>query len=362
MTFDVSELLPKLKRHGRTLYRPQDALYFNWTNSGVELLFHGTVLTADFSAMAGFEMDPPAAGAEPKPRQTWPWLGVAVDGVLVRQVKVRADCPSQLLFSSAAPETHSIRLVKLTENGKGYLGLKSLTAEGEILPVEKEPCKKIQFIGDSITCGFGNDVDDKDRLFFSQDENSWMSHGAITARKLNMDETIVSSSGIAVTLFPGWFHQYGMDDLYFYTDRMLEDKLGVTDYTPWDFSGDAPDYIVLNLGTNDANGIQMMGEEAGKAMHLEKYTAFLKMLRKLHGEKSHIICALGTMDYYLMPEIEKAAAYYSRETGDEKVSCFRYPKMFFLDPIGACGHPHIVTHEKMAEAMANYIRQLENQK
>lgn len=362
-TTAVSELIPKLKLHGRTLYRSQeDVLWFNWTNSGMELHFCGTLLMADFTATAGFEMDPPPMGGEPKPRETWPWLGVAVDGVLVRSFEVRPDCAAQLLFSANQPEVHRIRLVKLTENGKGYLGLKSITIDGEIRPMPVEAMKKIQFIGDSITCGFGNATNEKDRLFFSSDENSWFSHGAVTARTLGMDETIVSSSGIAVTLYPGWFHQYGMDDLYPYADRMLEDKLGVAEYTPWDFSQDEPDYIVLNLGTNDANAIQMMGEDAGKQMHLEKYTAFLKMLRKSHGEKPHIICALGTMDYYLLPEIEKAAAHYTAETGDTNISFFRYPKMFFLDPIGACGHPNIVTHEKMADAMAEYIRKLEANK
>lgn len=357
-------LLPKLKLYGRTLYRKQEnILYFNWTDSGVEFVFTGTRLLAEFAAMPGAELDPPPASrAEPVLRPTWPWAAVIVDGQRTRRFEVNEAAPVQLLFQSKEPETHCIRIVKLTENGKGYLGLKSLIADGEIKKPAADSRKKIEFIGDSITCGFGNDVNDKNRLYFSQDQDSWMSHGALTARKLDMEETVVSSSGIAVTLFPGWFHQYGMDDLYLYADRILEDKLGVTDYTPWDFSQDDPDYIVLNLGTNDANAIQMMGEEAGMAMHLEKYADFLKMLRASHGPKAHLICALGTMDYYLLPEIEKAAAAYTAETGDTNISCFRYPKMFFMDPIGACGHPSIATDEKMAEAMAAYIRKLEEMK
>lgn len=65
------------------------------------------------------------------------------------------------------------------------------------------------------------------------------------------------------------------------------------------------------------------------------------------------------MDYYLFPEIQAAAGQYQEETGDKNISCFRYPKMYFQDPIGACGHPHIVTDEKMAEAMAEYIQAME---
>lgn len=357
------ELLPYVKQYGRTLYRgPEQALFFNWTNSGVALWFRGKTVMAEFIAMPGAEMDVNPINGETTPRPTWPWLAVVVDQQEVpqRKFEVSQEHSTQLLFHADTEQTHCIRLAKVTENGKGFLGLKALYVDGILLPVPELPeQKKILFIGDSITCGFGNGVNDKNRLFFSEDEDGWMSHGAITARKLGMEETILSSSGIAVTLFPGWFHTWGMDDLYPYTDRILEEKLGLTEFTPWDFSRNRPDYVVLNLGTNDANAIQLMGEAEGMKLHRQRYTAFLKQLRTSCGEKCHIICALGTMDYYLFPEIQAAVAAYQAQTGDNRISCFRYPKMFFLDPIGACGHPHVVTDEKMADAMASYIAQLE---
>lgn len=358
-----NQLLPFVKRHGRTLFRaPEQALFFNWTASGLSVWFRGKTLMAEFVAMPGAEMDINPMNGETTPRPTWPWVSVLLDGNDTPDRKFEVSSPSSthLLFHADNEQTHCVRLAKLTENAKGYLGLKSLSVDGVILPVPEEPAKKqILFIGDSITCGFGNAVNDKNRLFFSEDEDGWMSHGAITARKLGMEETILSSSGIAVTLFPGWFHTHGMEDLYPYTDRMLEEKLGMTEFTPWDFSQNRPDYVVLNLGTNDANAIQMMGEAEGMSLHQDRYVAFLKTLRATCGESCHIICALGTMDYYLYPEIQAAAARYQAETGDTNISCFRYPKMFFLDPIGACAHPHIVTDEKMADAMADYIARID---
>lgn len=357
------DLLEKVKPYGRTLYRDaEQTLYFNWTASGMAIWFRGKTLLAELAAIPGSEAEMNPATGESTQRPTWPWLAVVMDNRETpdRKLEISRESSTHLLFHSEEEETHCVRLVKLTENGKGFLGLKALHIDGTVLPIpELPPKKKIMFIGDSITCGFGNAVDDKNRVFFSQDEDGWMSHGAITARKLNMEETILSSSGIAVTLFPGWCHNWGMDDLYPYTDRILEEKLGLTQFTPWNCSGEALDYVVVNLGTNDANAIQLMGEKEGMALHRRKYMEFIRQLRSGCGPHTHIICALGSMDYYLFPEIQAAAGQYQEETGDKNISCFRYPKMYFQDPIGACGHPHIVTDEKMAEAMAEYIQALE---
>ena len=213
------------------------------------------------------------------------------------------------------------------------------------------------FIGDSITCGFGNSTEEKDRLFFAQDEDGWLSHGAIAARLLDLEPTIVSSSGIALTTYAGWPHPYAMDRLYDYADRMLEDKLGVETLTPWDFAAHPADYVVLNLGTNDVNAMALEGPD-GAAHHARTYEAFLRHLREVHPQ-ARLICALGSMDYYLYSDIERIVAAYRRDTGDRAVFCFRYPKMDIADPVGACGHPHVNTHRKMARALAGFIAGLD---
>ena len=355
----LAELAPLLRPLGRTLPLG-DTLYFDWTCSGVELYFHGTTLLAQLTAIPGAEQDRhPMTGALVE-RPTWPWCAVILDGgdQPSRVIPVEEAEQTCLLFHSETPETHRIRLIKRTENAKGYLGLKGLWADGAVLPLPEEaPRKQIVFIGDSITCGFGNSTEERDRLFFSADEDGWMSHGAITARLLGMEPTIVSSSGIAVTPYAGWPHPYAMDQLYDYADRMLEDHLGRTELTPWDFAAHPADYVVLNLGTNDVNALELEGE-GGPAHHARAYRDFVAHLRAVHPD-AQIICALGSMDYYLYPDIVRVVEEYRRDTGDQAIHCFRYPKMSIVDPIGACGHPHVNTHRKMARAMADFIAALE---
>ena len=351
-----------IKPIGRTLWRDQEGiLFFNWTCSGIDLWFRGTALLAEFFAMPGEEPEIDPLTGQARTRATWPWLAVVLDDNEVPALRfaLEREISTQLIFHSEQEETHRIRIVKLTENGKGYAGLRGFWMDGALCPPPGRPHKKrIEFIGDSITCGFGNRTEDRNRLFFSSEENGWMSHGAITARLLDMEPTIISSSGICLADFVGWPHPYCMKGLYPYTDRMLEDKLGAREYTAWDFDGHGADYVVLNLGTNDANGIQQMGAD-GKQRHRADYAAFLRTLRQLHGADAHIICALGSMDYYLYSDIQEIVAQYQKETRDKAITCFRYPKMDVRDPVGACGHPHITTHQKMAQAMADYIAALE---
>lgn len=357
------ELLSRVRPMGRTLYKPESGtLFFNWTASGLEFRFKGTCLTAEFSAMPGAETDIDPLTGQSSERPTWPRAAVILDGRELPSRSLDLDRPesAQLIFRSREEENHIIRIVKLTENGKTYAGLKGFWANGEISPAEDRYRKKIEFIGDSITCGFGNDTTDKNRGFYPAEENGWLSHGAIAARLLNMDFSIISSSGICLTDYPGWPHPYAMNGLYPYTDRMLEDKLGIKDYTLWGFEANRADYVILNLGTNDANAIDLMGQ-GGPELHRRDYAAFIKTLRQLHGREAHIICALGSMDYYLYSDIQAIVNGYRIETGDMRIHCFRYPKMSISDPAGAGGHPHISSHRKMAEALADYISALDRQ-
>lgn len=361
---EVKGIINKIHRLGRTY---QDAetgiLHFNWTCSGLELTFRGTCLIASLYAQSGVEMERDAVSGDMEERTIWPWVSVFLDeeDVPCRRFEISRSKDTQLIFQSETEETHRIRIVKITENLKTGLGVDSFFMEGEILPQEnRSDRRKIEFIGDSITCGFGNETKEKDRLFYSDEENGWLSHAAIAARKLDMDWNMLCVSGICLgkrDLIP---LPYAMNELYPYTDRILEDRLGRKKYQVWDFISEPSDYVVLNLGTNDATGIIGAAdpEQEEKKFH-EEYYEFLKMLRQHNGVNTKIICALGSMDYYLYHHITEIVTEYRNDTGDDKITCFRYPKIDFMDPLGACAHPYVITHEKMADALIKYIKNLE---
>lgn len=133
-----------------------------------------------------------------------------------------------------------------------------------------------------------------------------------------------------------------MEDLYPYTDLITQEKLGVTEnFKSWDFAKHPTDYLVLNTGTNDATFV-MLSEEPEKTEQLfeEKYRNFLKLLRQLNGSETKIVCALGSIDYYLYDRICSAVEKYRKETQDLKVYTMKYTKMLSMGlDVGSCFHP-----------------------
>lgn len=349
-----------MKLYGRT-WSDGEVLHFNWTCSGFEVLFHGKCLTANFVADYSIEIEGSLNDVNAPRHESWPWVGVFLDGSELpsRRFEVNAPRRQELLFASAQAETHRIRVVKLTENFKTYLGLSGFSLDGHLLPLPQEaPKKMIEFIGDSITCGFSNETRERDRCFFTQDENGWLAHGPVAARQLGMDWSMISISGICLGPREEIPMQYAAKQLYCDTDRPGQEKAGQP-VTHWDFSANPVDYIVLNLGTNDANAISAsIAPEAVEAQFDKDYLEFLHILRQCHGPATHIICAMGSMDYYLYPNILKNVKTYQQKTGDDNISCLRYMRISPFDPLGGCSHPYLLTHQKMANTLAAHIQEV----
>ena len=358
--YSVSELSDRLLVHGRTFRDGrEDILYFNYSCATIEFTFRGTHLNVSLRALCGQEFEGPP-GPDAPCRPTWPWLAVFLDDMdrPIRKFEIASENETWLLYQSREPETHRIRLVKLTEDFKSFLGISAFTMEGELLPTEPKAAKTPEIIGDSITCGYGNLVKDPARHFYSADEDGWQAYGAIAGRRFGFDFNCVSISGITAVKHPGWMLPYAMEEIYAYTDRIGQEKLGL-EPEKWDFAAHPKDYVVLNLGTNDCYAIQFAPDPEELARFPAAYGAFLRELRRLNGPRTQIICALGSMNYFLFSDIAEAVAQYRRETGDERVHLLRFKPMHPLDGAGADAHPALDTHYKMGAELAALIESLE---
>lgn len=358
--YTVSELSDKLLLHGRCFQDTrEDILYFNWSCSTLEFNFRGTHLNVSLRADCGYELEGMPGDLNAPKRATWPWLAVFLDDMdePIRKFQISSPNETWLLYQSAEPETHRIRLVKLTENNKTFLGVTGFTAEGEFLPAQRRAAGHLEIVGDSITCGYGNLVKDPARHFYSADEDGWQSYGAMAARALGLDWSCVSVSGITAVKHSGWQISYAMEELYAYTDRIGQERLGL-EPEKWDFAAHHNDYVVVNLGTNDCFGILFSPDEGELARFPEAYLAFLREIRRLNGPETHIICALGSMNYYLYHDIAQTVERYLAESGDTRVHLLRFHPMHPLDGVGADGHPSLDTHVKMAGELTELLRTL----
>lgn len=358
--YSVSDLSDRLVTYGRTFREPkEDILFFNWSCSTVELLFSGTHLNVSFRADCGYEFEGLPTDPNSPKRPTWPWVAVFLDDMPmpIRKFEVGSPNETWLLYQSQKPETHRIRLTKLTENSKTFLGITAFTAEGEFLPLEKKPAKRMEIVGDSITCGYGNLVKEPTRHFFSVDEDAWQSYGAMAARQLGFEWSCVSVSGITAVRHPGWPGDFAMEELYEYTDRVYQTKLGM-EPERWDFARNHNDYVVVNLGTNDCFGILFSETEGELERFTDAYLAFLGKIRAANGPDTQIVCALGTMNYYLYHDIAQAVEKFRQQTGDTRVHLLRLRPIHPFDGLGADGHPSLDTHKKMADELAAFLKTL----
>ena len=281
-----------------------------------------------------------------------------------KRIKLDNEKETFELFSSDKPETVKIRLMKVSEAAFAKMGVASITIDGELGAAPKPASnRRIEFIGDSITCGYGIDgIWNKD-VFSTETENPLKGFAYKTAKKCGAEFQYVSWSGIGV--ISRWVEETAeepltdwlMQDIYPYTDSGLENTLGRNTHdvhTKWDFSSYVPQVIVFNIGTNDHSWTKEIPER--KAEFCDIYYRFLETVRE-NNPNAYIICTYGIMGTILCNE-ENAAAERFKKEHDDKICFFPLPVQEEADGIGADWHPSEKSHEKVSDivsAKANEI-------
>ena len=280
--------------------------------------------------------------------------------------RVRLDCTQTVieLFSSDEPKTATVMLMKLSECHFGKVGIVKIVTDGEPHPTEEKPLK-IEFVGDSITCGYG--IEGKlaeDAFFKTSQQNPWNAYAALTARALNADFNLVSWSGIGVISCYCDNPENGPDkgdflspELYPYADTPLCRTLDIP-CKKWDFSSFVPDVIVVNLGTNDASytrNIPALVEEFGIA-----YEQYIRYIRSCNPS-SKIVCTMGIMNSDLNDEI-RSRAEKIRSEGDKNISFMAFDMQREEDGLGTNWHPSEITHRKAADKLTAYLTALLKEK
>lgn len=356
----MKALLNKLRIHGRTVWdEDKQALFCNWTCSGVTVRFQGTYLKARLTVLAD---QIPAAPGFPENPDYYPCVGVVTDGeTLENRQEITAEGWYDLWQGESGE--HTVRIVKVSENSRGKLGILSMVCDGEILELPAENKPVMEIIGDSITCAFGSESANNSPEFLCSEENGWMSYGAIAARELGYEWSQICVSGISASqpeqpMFP----MPGMNEIYHLTDQLYDERRGV-EPVEWNFSKHHTDIVVLNLGTNDVNPIrfsQDFGDVKAKEDYFQRrYQEFIGKIRQCNGKDTFIVCTLGSMDYYLYDRIQAAVDGYKRTTGDEEVCTFKFIGINMMtEGFGAMGHPSAKTHQRMGKELAFRLREL----
>ena len=263
------------------------------------------------------------------------------------------------MFEGAEKRDADIRLIKLNE-GNSLFALKEIVTDGSVEPLPDRPLK-MEFIGDSITCGYGVEGKSEMETFTTATENAAKGYAFLTAEALNADAVLTCYSGHGIisgyTGDPAVINDADLVPPYYEKEGRNEWRLPTGKYaqeTDRDFSAFQPDYIVLNLGTNDLSWCQA-DEERGKA-YAELYKAFLKTVRK-DNPKVRILCTLGVMGTILNPMMQLAAEEYCKETGDKQIRVQLLEEQDAArDGYGSDYHPNEITQRLLAGVVTDALR------
>ncbi len=185
---------------------------------------------------------------------------------------------------------HQLRIVKRTEGNMGIAEFSGifLDKNGKLQKPAPLPERKILFVGNSITCGYGTEGKNKSEHFKPATENCEKSYATIVTRAFNAQYHLISHSGL------GMIRNYGDKDMISTKIKpmpaRLEYLLDEDSTRTYELQNYVPDAIVVNLGTNDFS-TQPFPYEA------DFIRAGKKLVTKLKQEfpDAKIICITGPM-------------------------------------------------------------------
>ncbi len=327
-TFNFSNT-EQIKLHGRCT-KNSGSVVLSWSNCGFEFNFFGTGL------VIAFDPHDPAEVA---------YLRVFVDGASARYALTTGD--ERICIDGLKEGVHNVKVLRITE-GDDIISVKcvSLCGNSPYLTARPEDKKlKMEFYGDSITCGYGVMGSNSSR-FYSYEEDSTRSYAYMTAELLGADARFMCSSGkgivascegnrnaIKVSEFWKWTNPQG--DLY--------------DLTSW-----TPDVCVLNCGTNDAWG------GVSDAEFTERGVKFLKDVREAYPN-AKIIWAFGMMDETKLGAVEKAVSIFAEADKNVWFLPIKSMDRFGTAEIGGAHHPNTVASLRASRLLAQKIKDILSQ-
>eukprot|EP01112_Ceratiomyxa_fruticulosa_P007743 TRINITY_DN2007_c0_g1_i1.p1 TRINITY_DN2007_c0_g1~~TRINITY_DN2007_c0_g1_i1.p1 ORF type:complete len:357 (-),score=56.28 TRINITY_DN2007_c0_g1_i1:93-1163(-) len=243
--------------------------------------------------------------------------------------------------------TYNITVFKRTEPDVGIITFYGFSlSDGTIVyPPQDHYNRRIEFIGDSITCGYG-DLGVYPCTWSPETEENYVSYGQITGRALNAQVYLEAWSGKGLVRNYDYPNITSPEPLPWYYPKTIASQ---SNSTTWTFQDYSPQAIVINLGTNDYSTEPYPPEN----VFVPAYAAFIKQILNFYrvNSPSHIFLVCGPMIGQPCCGYVKQAAYNNGATYIDLQGILNYPQDYGCD-----GHPGKTGHEKMAAATIPIIQ------
>lgn len=332
-----AELNPKVYRAdseqvrwvGRVAVTPEGEVKFDWSGTYADMVLSGSRL----------EMVATDSGLN--------YYNVIVNGSQHAIVKTDSKEPQRVVLFEGEHGTYHIRLQRRTEGFNGLTTLCSFESEGELVADQNLPKgRHIEFIGDSLTAGYGTDSASGSEPYTPETQNCNLAYGCYVARYFNADYNLVAHSG------QGMVRNYGdekatSDYTMLQRYELLFDEADKEQKYNFRRRNYIPDLVVIFLGTNDFSTKPWPSYE----QFSEGYAELIERVREAHGEQVPILCVSSyvfdpTFDYVWRISQSDSNLHFASILPE----AFAYPS-----ELGASEHPNRVGQQKMAMTLIPYI-------
>ncbi|MFC8798587.1 SGNH/GDSL hydrolase family protein [Promicromonospora sp. NPDC057138] len=276
---------------------------------------------------------------------------VQVDGATVATLVTPGQATRWVTGLSDAE--HTVRLVKRNESpwSTSEFGGFVAVPGGAILTRPAARSRQIEFIGDSLTVGYGNTSTSRDCPGdqVSRTTDTDLSYGALTARGLSADYQVNAFSG------RGMVRNYNGSDpgtsYRTYYDRALLNVAGDV----WDPGTWRPQLVVVYLGTNDFSTALNPGEpwttpDSLAAAYRTAYSDFVQKLRTRYGTGTTIV-AIGAGSF--ADDVQQVVQERTG-AGDSRVR-YWYLDGAGLDFLGCDWHYSTHDHQVIADRFGTFV-------
>lgn len=311
-----------LRLHGRLSFAQDGALGLSWSYSGFSFCFDGDGLSLTCR---------PYAGEQPT------HLAVEIDGTVYKAAFSETDTDATFSCKNG-PHTVTVRRASV-QNGSPTVWISAVSLNGVFTEPPAEKAMRLEFIGDSITCGYGI-LGAPGAPYRTSEEDATINYAAQVARAFDAEARFLSVSGQGIVRncageigvrIPAFFH-------YLRRNSKTED---------WQFDdGFMPDAVIINAGTNDVGG------GVSEADFAEGAYQFILDVRA-HYPQAKIVWFYGMMNSKMIAPLREATE--RARKIDEQVY-FLPTTRIGAGEVGANGHPGILGHRRAAKELIAFLK------
>lgn len=345
---DPGDTTPRVRYVGRTDTSDKAGPRLAWPGTRIIVRFRGPAMNVKVSEQ----------NVDDGPSR----YDVTIDGVLKNEPLVPHDGDGEYVLASAlaADKPHVLELYRRTEAMVGItqiLGFE-FPGGGELLAPPPWPNRRIEFLGDSESTGYGVECASPSETFTGATQNERKAFPALAAKRLEAESHNVAYSGKGIT-------RNEVPNTTLFGELYMQSIPDVSEASAWDFSW-KPDVVWITLGANDWGPGGSGNEPApDPAFFKAKYRAFVELVRS-KNPNSQIVCSVqgmlnddwpvGWKAYTNVKTILQAIVDERRAAGDAKVHLHELPRAIdSRDLTGCSGHPNAAYHESAAASVASKI-------